>query len=103
MKDKIEWVLIEKKISYSKEFKFLPNRKFRFDFYLPDFLTGIEYEGIISAKSRHTSLKGFTTDCEKYNLAQINGYTVLRYTALNVSEFSEHLEMMINFKRNDLF
>lgn len=102
-KKDIEFYLISTGLNYSTEFKFLSDRKFRFDFYLPDFCTGIEYEGIISAKARHTSVTGFTKDCEKYNLAQLNGYKVLRYTALNVKDLIRDVEFLINLKKNDVF
>ena|SRR5258708_32033853 len=52
----------------------------------------IEYEGINSAKSRHTNIKGYTNDCEKYNLAQIHGYMVLRYTTINFCDVFKDLE-----------
>lgn len=68
---------------YTTEHRFHPVRRFRFDIALPDHKLAIEYEGINSSKSRHTSLTGFSRDTEKYNLAQLMGWTVLRYTTLN--------------------
>jgi len=44
------------------EFKFLDNRRFRFDWYIPSKKCGIEYEGLFAKKSRHTSIKGFHGD-----------------------------------------
>lgn len=67
------------------EYKFCETRKFRFDFYIPSLNCAIEYEGILSAKARHTSITGFSKDCEKYNLACVLGFKVLRYTALNLN------------------
>lgn len=75
-----------------KEHKFLPNRRFRFDFADPDIKVAFEFEGIISSKSRHTTITGYTNDCKKYNLAAINGWRVLRYTALNMGDVIEDLE-----------
>ena len=71
---------------YHKEFKFLHNRRFRFDYvYL---LTdskikgiAIEFEGGVWSAGRHIRPLGFIKDCEKYNLASINGYIVLRFTS----------------------
>lgn len=63
-----------------KEYKFLKNRKFRFDIAIPDIMVAIEYEGGIYQRGRHVSPAGYNRDCEKYNLAQINGWKVLRYT-----------------------
>lgn len=68
------------------EFRFCPGRRFRADWYIPSLNVLIEYEGIFAAKSRHTSLAGYSADCEKYNLAQIMGFKVLRYTAHNYAQ-----------------
>jgi len=55
----------------------------------------IEYEGISSRKSRHTTVTGFTNDCEKYNQAQLTGWKVLRYTVLNKSQFFTDIESLL--------
>lgn len=73
------------------EYKFDKERKFRFDFCIPSIKLAIEYEGIFSAKSRHTSLKGYSIDAEKYNLAASQGWTVLRYTASNYKQLENDL------------
>ena len=62
------------------EYKF-SNRKFRFDYYIEELKLAIEYEGIYTKKSRHTTTSGYTRDTEKYNLATLNGIFILRYTA----------------------
>ena len=67
-----------------KEFKFHPTRRWRFDWAFPKRKIAIEYEGIFSAKSRHTSIVGFSNDCEKYSEAAIMGWKVIRVTALMV-------------------
>ena len=71
---------------YHKEFKFLDNRKFRFDYvYLlsESLIKGIaiEFEGGVWSAGRHIRPIGFIKDCEKYNLALVNGYVVLRFTS----------------------
>jgi hypothetical protein len=83
------------KIPFKTEHRFHPTRKFRFDIALIDYKIAVEYEGIISAKNRHTNIEGFTNDCRKYNLAQSLGWEVLRYTALNYKEFLSELEKFI--------
>jgi very-short-patch-repair endonuclease len=80
---------------YVAEHKFLDDRKFRFDWAILDLKLAIEYEGIFSQKSRHTTIDGFTTDCEKYNLAVQEGWRVLRYTAKNYKNLEEDLEKTI--------
>ncbi len=91
------WVLHrENKITdYTEEFKFHPTRKWRFDWAIPEMKCAIEYEGLMSKKSRHTTIKGFSGDCEKYNEAVKLGWKVLRYTALNYNNLQEDLENII--------
>lgn len=55
----------------------------------------IEYEGLISNKSRHTTLTGYTNDCDKYNLATSLGYKVYRYTALNYKNINELIKQLV--------
>lgn len=92
----IELVLKAYKIKFENEFKFLHHRKFRFDIAIPEEKIAIEYEGLMSSKSRHTSIKGYSADCDKYNLAAINGWKVLRFTALNYKDFNYVLKELIN-------
>jgi len=65
------------------EYKFHPDRRWKFDYYDPKTNRAYEYEGIFSMKSRHTSLRGYTADTEKYNEAANMGIMVFRFTALN--------------------
>jgi hypothetical protein len=85
------------KIEFETEYRFHPTRKFRFDIAILEHKIAIEYEGIISDKSRHTNIVGFTNDCRKYNLAQSLGWKLLRYTALNYKEFLSELSKSVNF------
>lgn len=80
------------------EFKFCSNRKFRADWKVnkKDKDVLIEYEGIFSAKARHTSITGYTKDCEKYNLMTKLGYKFLRYTALNFNDVITDLEQVFS-------
>lgn len=75
-----------------EELQFSNERKFRFDWALPGVKLAIEYEGLMSQKSGHTTIGGYTKDCEKYNLAQIEGWTVLRYTAVNYKNLERDLK-----------
>ena len=78
--------LLRNQIPFEPEFRFEPKRRWKADIHLLGTDILIEYEGINSAKSRHTSITGFTNDCTKYNRAQLMGYKVLRYTALNYKD-----------------
>lgn len=81
---------------YVEELQFHPERKFRFDWAIPKLMIAIEYEGIFSKKSGHTTISGYTKDCEKYNSAQILGWTVLRYTAKNYTDFPTDIKNLLS-------
>jgi len=87
------WLL---KVPYETEYIFHPARKWRFDVAISEHKVAIEYEGVISSdKSRHTTIVGFSNDCRKYNQAQLYGWKILRYTALNYKEFYSELKQLI--------
>ena len=78
----------------TRQYKFLTDRKFAFDFAWPERKIAVECEGGIFAprgkccpacgqppRSRHTTGTGFERDCEKYNLAADAGWIVYRVTA----------------------
>lgn len=83
-------------IGYVTEHRFHEVRMFRFDVAVPSIKLAIEYEGLNSSKSGHTTLVGYTKDCEKYNLAQLEGWTVLRYTAKNFTDFTKDFRTIKN-------
>lgn len=83
------------------EFKFCPTRRFRADWKVSkgDKSCLVEYEGMPlranqkgQKHSRHVTLMGYTNDCNKYNLAQILGYPVFRYTVINLKYVLGDLE-----------
>lgn len=97
----MEWTLKLRKIRYVKEYVFLADRKFRFDFYFEHGgkKIGIEYDGLTTlknAKSRHTTKSGFSRDTTKTNLAQLHGYIVLRYTALTYQNLEKDLKTLMD-------
>lgn len=85
----------EKGIRFEKEFKFAKGRRYRADFALPDHFILIEYEGVFSEHSRHTNKIGYSKDTDKYRLAAMEGYTVLRYTTLNYQNVLQDIEKII--------
>lgn len=85
------------KIPFETETKFHTTRKFRFDisFKIKSLNIAVEYEGIMSKKARHTSVTGYTNDCTKYNLAQLSGWIVLRYTTINFKDFTSDIDNIL--------
>ena len=79
-------------IEFKREFRPWEDRRYRFDFYIPNaqwlgessalldnqFL--IEVQGGIWHKGAHSSGIGITRDCEKFCLAAIDGYLVMPVT-----------------------
>jgi hypothetical protein len=66
--------------SFTPEYRFDIDRKWRFDFAWPDLFIAAEVEGGTWQISRHTTPKGFEKDCEKYNTAAKLGWRVFRFT-----------------------
>lgn len=72
------------------EYKFHPERKWRFDLAFPERKIAVEIEGGVWSKkgnSRHTTGAGYTGDMEKYNAATMLGWKLLRYTPQKIDFF----------------
>lgn len=72
-------------------------KKYRFDFAViaSTWKCGIEYDGLNSEKSGHTTNKGFTGDTEKRNLAISEGWKLLSYTYLTYQNVLQDLEKLL--------
>ena len=81
-----------------REYQFIPNRRFRFDFAWPEEKVALECEGGIWIKGRHTRGTGFQNDCHKYNLAVLFGWRVLRYTPQMLDEIIDDLKNAFDYK-----
>lgn len=80
-------VLHEEKLPIpTKEYKFSPGRRFRFDYAWLEEKVALEVEGGVWTRGRHTRGKGFLGDMEKYNLAVCEGWKVLRTVPEDVSK-----------------
>lgn len=103
-KNWIEIMLIDfsqtKCLELFEEYRFTDDRKWRFDWCIPALKLAIEYEGLMSEKSRHTTKKGFTGDTDKYNRAAADGWRVLRFTALNYKSLIDQLKELKNVQTN---
>lgn len=74
-----------------REYKFLHDRKYRFDLAWIEKKIGVEVDGGIwpdkyGQLGRHLTGKGVETDCEKFSLAALNGWRVFRFTRKMVEE-----------------
>lgn len=63
-----------------KEYKFHPERRWRFDYAVPAYKIALEVEGGVWTQGRHTRPQGFLGDIEKYNAATLMGWRVFRTT-----------------------
>jgi hypothetical protein len=67
-----------------REYKFHPQRRWRFDLAWPERLVALEVEGGVWTGGRHTSGVGFTNDAEKYSVAAALGWAVIRATPTQI-------------------
>jgi len=86
------------KHDFKEEHRFHPVRRFKFDIALVEYKIAIEYEGLNSVKSGHTTALGYTKDCIKYNLATLCGWRVLRYTAIE-DNYKNMMRDIIDLKK----
>lgn len=70
------------------QLRFHPKRRWMFDFAWPAQRVALEVEGGVWSGGRHTSGKGFTDDCVKYNEATLQGWRVLRVTGGQIEDGS---------------
>jgi len=61
-----------------QEYKFHPKRKWRIDYYLPEFGLAIEVEGGSFSQGRHVRGVGFRNDITKYNEITAAGLSLIR-------------------------
>jgi very-short-patch-repair endonuclease len=83
-----------------REYRFSPPRRYRADFAYPERKLLIEVEGGVWTRGRHTRGAGYTSDAEKYNLATVKGWRVLRFTGDMIKNGSaiDTIEKVLNDK-----
>ena len=72
------------RVEFEQEFEFHPTRKWRADFHLKSKKILVEVEGGIWSNGRHTRVKGYLGDLDKYNAATMMGYQVIRFSTEQV-------------------
>lgn len=71
------WLLLKSDDSLAgavREYRFHPERRWRFDFAYPEAMVAVEAEGSV-----HRIKGRFARDLEKYNTAQLMGWRVFRF------------------------
>ena len=69
------------------EYRFHPQRRWRFDWAWPAQKVAVEYEGgIFGRRGAHGSVSGIMRDIEKYNAATLLGWRVFRCTVKMLEE-----------------
>lgn len=63
-----------------KEFRFCPERRWRYDYAIPAHKIALEVEGGVWTNGRHTRAQGFLGDVEKYNWGTLMGWRIFRTT-----------------------
>jgi very-short-patch-repair endonuclease len=88
---------------FIKEYRFNPDRHWRFDYANPILKIAIEVEGGVWISGRHSRGKGMIADMEKYNWATINGWRVLRYTPQNLLNCLEDIKFLASPPKEPLY
>jgi len=96
----LEWNLQyfcnEKALTLEQEYQFSKTRQYRSDFAIPALKILLEYEGgIFMDRGGHNSHTGIQRDIDKYQLAQKEGWQLIRLTAINYTTVLKTLNEMI--------
>lgn len=81
-----------------REYRFHPPRRWRFDFAHLTTQTAIEIEGGVWARGRHTRGAGFVKDCEKYNQAAADGWTVFRLAGHLITDTAQLRQIALHIE-----
>lgn len=81
-------------MGFVREHRFCEFRRWRFDWALPNKKIAVEYDGLFSVRSRHTTPTGFTNDCTKMNAATFYGWRVIRLTAIHTKEMGKVFDLV---------
>lgn len=86
------------------EYRFHKTRKWRIDYYLPEYMIAIEVEGAVWTRGRHTRGSGFVKDIEKYNEITAAGIALIRTTPSKLlnQDFIDLIERCIIVRKNGI-
>lgn len=80
LEDELAYQLDVSGIEYERQYKAIPDRRFKYDFRIGNLLIEIQ-GGVYQYAPSHASAAGIRRDCEKVNLAVANGYKILLFTS----------------------
>lgn len=69
-----------------REYRFHPPRRYPFDYAHVASKVAIECEGGVMIRGWHQSIQRYLTDCEKYSLAALDGWCVVRLTIKSLED-----------------
>ena len=78
------------------EYRFDPERRWRFDFAWPSLRIAVEIEGGVWIRGRHVRPVGYLADLEKYNRAVVLGWRVLRYAPHQLGQLERDLLALLD-------
>jgi very-short-patch-repair endonuclease len=78
-----------------REYRFDPERRWRFDFAWPSLKIAVEIEGGVWIRGRHVRPVGYLGDLEKYNRAVVLGWRVLRYAPHQLGQLEHDLRALL--------
>ena len=102
LEDKFEFQLKALKlVSYEREYRFHPTRRWRFDFAFPHKKIAVELHGAIYTQGRHSRGAGIEGDMEKINAAQELGWSVFCFSAgmVNTGDAVQQIERILKTER----
>jgi len=86
LEDMLAMMLDDNKIKYIREYKFKDDRKWRFDFVLPDYKLAIEIQGGIYIMGRHSRGRELENEYEKFCEAVLLGWYIMPFTPRMVTK-----------------
>lgn len=99
--DKVYKILRDICSGWTYEYKFDSLRKFKFDYANLRLKIAIEMEGGIYTGTGHAKTGRYLSDMEKYNMAQLKGWIVLRYGHGQEKNIAKDVKKAIEKRRID--
>lgn len=93
--------LAEGLTNFEREYKFHPTRKWKIDFYFPEYKLAVECDGGIwlGGRGGHSSGQGISRDKEKANAMTMMGIALLQYTnKREIDKFPSDLDKYLKTK-----